>query len=347
MVKSMDIFKGFNLKYRSYHVITPQTGLLFDVRGLTVSEVDKIRNSSLIPSKVRNVINEVLWSVIQEKPKHIKTINDFKKSITIKDREALLYGVYHSTWPNDKEFVGQCTSCGKEQILKIHIDKMFNFNPYPFSENYKEAYKLYRASGGEENIPSLDSIIYQEKAEEKKEKETAKKSKLDIDETLLDDLINDDPTIPPEAKKKQKEEKKAINKFDIISKRVEVKLPESGIYAILKQPTILDEEIAYLSSPFNQKNELDTALQTLVIDRFEERLDDGEINVVDNRADIVYGFQSLPVLDRREIINRFFDEFGQYGIELKSNWNCEECGEPNVLQLNIAAQFFRMVHNEI
>jgi hypothetical protein len=343
----MDIFKGFNLKYRSYHVITPQTGLLFDVRGLTVSEVDKIRNSSLIPSKIRNVINDILWSTIQEKPKHIKTFVDFKKGITIKDREALLYGVYHSTWPNDKEFTSQCSSCGKEQILRVHIDKMFSFNPYPFSENYKDAYKLYRAGGGVENIPELDNFIITQEAKDKEQ--DTKKGKLELNQDLVNALVNDeDPVVPPGAKKKkEKTQSSATNKFDILSKRVELRLPESGVYVILKQPTIFDEEVAYLSSPFNQKNELDTALQTLIIDRFEERFDDGSVNIVDNRADIVYGFQSLPVLDRREIISKFFDEFGKYGIELKTNWNCEECGEPNVLQLNIAAQFFRMVHNEL
>lgn len=340
----MDIFKGFKLKYRSYHVITPQTGLLFDVRGLTVSEVDRIRNSSLIPSKVRSIINQVVYDVLQEKPKHIKNINDFKKSITLKDREALLYGIYHSTWANNKEFIGQCGSCGEEQVLKVHIDKMFNINPYPFSENYKNAYEVYRASGGEENLPVLDKIIYEEKNKiddidnEEGYIEAPPEKKSVINEELLGEII--------EVKSKKKKEQPAVNKFDILSKKVEIKLPESGIYVIIRQPTIADEDDAYLSSPFNQKNEVDLAAQTLMIDRFEEREDSGEVNIVNNRADIIYGFQSLPVLDRREIFNRYFDEFGKYQIDLKSNWTCKTCGEANILSLNIGPQFFRMVQDE-
>ena len=88
------------------------------------------------------------------------------------------------------------------------------------------------------------------------------------------------------------------------------------------------------------------AAQTLMIDRFEEREDSGEVNIVNNRADIIYGFQSLPVLDRREIFNRYFDEFGKYQIDLKSNWTCKTCGEANILSLNIGPQFFRMVQDE-
>jgi len=312
--------------------------------------VDRVKNSSTIVSKVRNVINDVIWNSIQEKPEHIKNINDFKKSITLKDREALLYGIYHSTWSNEKEFLGQCSFCDKEQILKIHVDKMFTMNPYPFSDDYKNAYKLYRASGGEEVSSELEKVIRKPELELPPEIDdnnyleppTGKKEKNElVDEKLLDDIVKH-----KKGKTTDKKEKDTANKFDILSKKIHFELPESKVIAVLREPTIADEDYAYSNTSYNQKSEVDLIAQTLMIERFEEHLPAGEVNIIDNRSDIIYGFQTLPVLDRRAINDKYFNEFGQYQIRLSTRWVCKNCGEENNLNLNITAQFFRMVFSE-
>ena len=46
------MFRGFNLKYPEYEVITPQTKRSFTLRSLNVSEEENMKGSMMTPLKI-------------------------------------------------------------------------------------------------------------------------------------------------------------------------------------------------------------------------------------------------------------------------------------------------------
>ena len=127
--------------------------------------------------------------------------------------------------------------------------------------------------------------------------------------------------------------------------RSPVKLPISGIIAILRQPTINDEFQILNDVPFLQKKQTEIINETMIIKRFEEHDPDQKRPAykIENREDILKGYRSLPNLDKKEIYDRFKEYFADYGIEIKTNWDCLDCGAENDMEINIVSQFFRMV----
>jgi hypothetical protein len=44
-----------------------------------------------------------------------------------------------------------------------------------------------------------------------------------------------------------------------------------------------------------------------------------------------------------KMFDEYSENFGKYGIELKQDFNCKECGATNSLEIDIFNQFFRLV----
>jgi len=109
------MFTGFNIKYPEYEVITPQTKLSYNVRSLTVQEEERLKGSLLSPMHTK-------------KPDHITDYESFLKNTTLKDRDALLYGLYHITYENIRNFDVSCTSCGKTYPITVKVSDTFNIN---------------------------------------------------------------------------------------------------------------------------------------------------------------------------------------------------------------------------
>ncbi len=91
-------FTGFQIKYPEYEIVTPQTKQSFTFRSLTVSEEEQMKGSMVTASKVAEHLNTCLFSSIVKKPDDIKNLQDFVKKTTLKDRDALLYALYHITY---------------------------------------------------------------------------------------------------------------------------------------------------------------------------------------------------------------------------------------------------------
>ena len=107
-------FKGFNLKYPEYEVITPHTHLSFSLRSLSVSEEERLKGSLLTPTKITEHLNKCLYESIVQKPESITDYKTFLKSLSLKDRDALLYGLYHITYEEIRNYDIRCTNCKKE-----------------------------------------------------------------------------------------------------------------------------------------------------------------------------------------------------------------------------------------
>jgi hypothetical protein len=125
------MFKGFNVKFPEYEVITPQTKDSYTLRSLTVQEEERLKGSLMTPSKVHEHLNKCIYDSVVNKPDAILEYNDFLKRVTLKDRDALLYGLYHISYEEIRNYDVTCSSCRKDYPVTVQASSTFNFNEYP------------------------------------------------------------------------------------------------------------------------------------------------------------------------------------------------------------------------
>ena len=125
------MFKGFTIQYPDYECITPQTGHSFFVRSLNVQDEEKLKGSLVTPTKVTEHLNRCLFNCITKKPDTITDFRSFLQNTTLKDREALMYAVYHITYEEIRNYDIRCGNCRKEYPVTISASSTFNINPYP------------------------------------------------------------------------------------------------------------------------------------------------------------------------------------------------------------------------
>jgi len=125
------MFKGFNVKYPEYEVITPQTNLSFHLRSLNVQEEERLKGSLLTPVKISEHLNKCIYEAMTQRPENITTYDLFLKNTTIKDRDALLYGLYHITYEEIRNYDIMCSSCKKEYPVTVKASETFDINFYP------------------------------------------------------------------------------------------------------------------------------------------------------------------------------------------------------------------------
>ena len=131
-------FKGFGLKYPEYEVITPQTKKSFTLRSLNVSEEENMKGSMLTPLKVTEHLNHCIYETLIKKPEDITDFKSFLTKTTIKDREALLYGLYHITYEEIRNYEVKCSQCKKEFPVTVNASDMFGYNLYPYDDDIIE-----------------------------------------------------------------------------------------------------------------------------------------------------------------------------------------------------------------
>lgn len=124
-------FTGFNLKYPEYEVITPQTKQSFHVRTLNVAEEERLKGSLMTPQKITEHLNKCIYEAIVKKPAAIKDYDSFLKAVTLKDRDALLYGLYHISYGEIRDYDITCSSCRKEYTITVQASDTFNFKEFP------------------------------------------------------------------------------------------------------------------------------------------------------------------------------------------------------------------------
>ena len=132
------MFKGFNLKYPEYEVITPQTKLSFTVRSLNVQEEERLKGSLLTPQKITEHLNKWLYESLVTKPEVIKDFKTFLENVTLKDRDALLYGLYHITYEEIRNYDIKCGNCRKDYPVTVKASSTFNANPYPEEDDIRK-----------------------------------------------------------------------------------------------------------------------------------------------------------------------------------------------------------------
>jgi hypothetical protein len=131
-------FTGFKVEYPEYEVITPQTKQSFTLRSLNVSEEEHLKGSLVTPNKVADHLNSCIFQTLVKKPAEINSLDAFLRGVTLKDRDALLYGLYHITYEEIRNYQVRCSKCSNEYSVTVQASSTFNFNPYPADNILKE-----------------------------------------------------------------------------------------------------------------------------------------------------------------------------------------------------------------
>ena len=136
------MFTGFHIKFPEYEVITPQTKNSFTLRSLTVQEEEKLKASLVTPGKILDHLNTCIYDCMVKKPDNCKDYASFLKNTTVKDRDALLYGLYHITYEDIRNYDVQCPSCSHKHQITIKASDTFNINEYPGNDVLTKTIKL-------------------------------------------------------------------------------------------------------------------------------------------------------------------------------------------------------------
>jgi len=260
------MFTGFVQSFPEYEVITPQTNLSFTLRTLTVQEEERLKGSFITPQKIIDHLNRCIYDAIVKKPKSIADYNSFLKTITTKDRDTLLYGLYHITYEDIRNYDVKCSSCGKPYPITFKASDTFIINPYTGKDILKSEYK----------------------------------SEL---------------------------------------KRT------TGVTAILHQPTLEDENKILNAFSGNAEFSTNIVSETLYIKQFEQDIEEMvEPKILDDRRDIIEGYQSLPAKDKRSLIKDYDEQFGKFQSTLKMRSFCPHCGEEEVIDIDLVDNFFRSLY---
>jgi hypothetical protein len=262
------MFQGFDVKLPEYEVITPQTGMSYHVRSLNVQEEERLKASFLTPKKANDHLNKCIFDSLVKRPNEIRNYDLWLKATTLKDRDALLYGLYHITYEDIRNYDVTCGSCQKGFSVTIKASETFNFLPY------------------------------------------------DGEEPILD-------------------------------KRKDIELPVSkSVFVTLRQPTLFDEVMALQTTNAASTGNLDILTETLIIEKFYQTKPEGGDSVVySEREDVMDAYRSLAARDKRYLYKKYREHFGKYGIELKMITNCTHCGVEDLVDVNLVANFFRMVYS--
>lgn len=137
------MFKGFiNVPLPVYDVIVPQTLLSFSVRSMTVQEEERLKSSLVVPTRITEHLNRCIFDLIVKKPEEIKDYKTFERLTTPRDREALLFGVYHVSYGDLRNYDVSCKTCEKTYPVSLDIANTFNITPYSGKEILKKRIKV-------------------------------------------------------------------------------------------------------------------------------------------------------------------------------------------------------------
>ena len=264
MTTPTGFFTGFNIKYPEYEVLVPQTLQTFTVRSLSVSDEEALKASMKSPRQIPSHLNNALWECLVKKPDHIKSRDDFYKYTTIKDREALVYALFHVTYKDEHEYNAVCEICEHEYPIKIKMSDVFKMTAY---------------NG---------------------------------------------------------------NEMDILKERVEVKLEtvEGGV-AVIKQPTLQDEELLMADMLFQSEKNLMIGTEMLIIEKFRLDQPNGDVQDISDKLSILNAYTSLPSRDRKAIGKAYVERFGDYKMSLPLKVPCPGCGNESETEIDLVQQFFR------
>ena len=106
----------------TYFVALPASGYSANVRGLTIEEVDSIKNSFRDDSATQQKINEIIFSCIVDSTFQFTGLDDFKSKTVNYEIDLLFFGVMICTFGSVNNFKYKCSYCGKEHSIKVDLN---------------------------------------------------------------------------------------------------------------------------------------------------------------------------------------------------------------------------------
>ena len=135
-------FKGFAVPLPEYEVITPQTKKSYTLRSLNVQEEEGLKGSLVTPAKIAEHLNTCIFNSLVSKPAEVTDLDSFIRNTTLKDRDALLYGLYHITYEEIRNYQVKCTACAHEYAVTIQASSTFNYKSYPGDNILTDSFKV-------------------------------------------------------------------------------------------------------------------------------------------------------------------------------------------------------------
>lgn len=123
-----DFFQGFAPVYPEYEVLTPQTLITLTLRSMTVQEEESLKGSMVNRRQTPTLINKAIYNALVNNP--YGSYENFLKKVTIRDRDALLYGLYHVTYKDIQNYEIQCPECETPYTVKVDLNKIFKMHAY-------------------------------------------------------------------------------------------------------------------------------------------------------------------------------------------------------------------------
>jgi hypothetical protein len=259
------------VKYPEYGVITPQTLKQYTVRSMNVQDEENLKGSYTTPNQFVQHLNKMIFGCCVAKPDGVTDYDSFLKSTTVRDRDALLYGIYQISYKDVNNYETQCFACERKFEISIDISKAFSMTAWK-----------------EDGVP-----------------------------------------------------------LPLKDREVKITLPVSdNIIAVIRQPTLLDEDDLVKDMLFQSKKNLDMGVELLVVHHFEleNSAAKNSFEEVRERDNIFSIFQALPSKDRKAINKAYLENFGKYGVELKIITRCPQCGEEVTTYIDLVRQFFRALY---
>jgi hypothetical protein len=135
----------------------------------------------------------------------------------------------------------------------------------------------------------------------------------------------------------------------ILDKEVKAKLKMADqLTIVIKQPTLLDEQNLMEKLKFATEEEREKQLGLLPIHSIEidmgQQTSGTNIDIISDRDNIKAIYSDIPAQDRNIIEKEYLDNFGKYGVSLKTIVVCEKCQHKNETELDLVRQFFRAVY---
>jgi len=128
------MFTTFDAQLPSYEVITPQTKKSFKLKSMTIGDEERLKASLMSESKILSHLNKCLYDAIVEKPEGY-SLKKFLQTTTLRDRDALLYGLYHITYEEIRNYSVTCGNCNHNHDITINASDTFSINMYPGEED--------------------------------------------------------------------------------------------------------------------------------------------------------------------------------------------------------------------
>ena len=130
-----ELLTNIPVKYPEYTVSTPQSVKQFTVRSLNVQDEEKLKGSYLSPNQFAQHINQIIFDCLVKRPDDFKTYDDFITKLSIKDRDALLYALYHVTYKDINNYEIRCAECENKYDVSLDISKAFSMVAWKADEN--------------------------------------------------------------------------------------------------------------------------------------------------------------------------------------------------------------------